>query len=222
MTSVYDTLRRRSQGIWDGLHSHPFVREMAAGTLPPRKFAFYIGQNILYLKDFARVHALGVAKAEDEATMCEFARGALSVIEFELPQNRELLAKVRLLDPSAGEATTMAPTNLAYTRHLLAVGYSGGAPEILAAVTPCTVSYGEIGREFAATAADHPVYGEWIRFFAGAEYWAVVEAALAQLERVCSHLGEREIERLSAIFATSSRLERAFWDMAYDEQTWPV
>ena len=74
---------------------------MADGTLPARKFAFYIGQNILYLKEFARVLSLGVAKAEDEETMLEFASGAASVLEFELPKNRDLLRKVREFEPAA-------------------------------------------------------------------------------------------------------------------------
>ena len=43
MSSVCDDLRDSCSDIWRDLHNHPFVAEMAAGTLPERKFAFYIG-----------------------------------------------------------------------------------------------------------------------------------------------------------------------------------
>jgi thiaminase/transcriptional activator TenA len=221
MGSVCDRLKAACRPIWDELHRHPFVVELARGTLPPRKFAFYIGQNLLYLPEFARLLALGVAKAEDEETMRGFAAAAVSVLELEIPQNRALLAKVCELEPAAAAATLMAPANLAYTRHLLTVGYSGGTAEIAAATMPCSWSYGEIGRHYVGGLPDHPVYREWIAFFASDEYWRPLEAAQQRLERLCAEKSERDFARLAQIFTTSARLERAFWDMAYTEDQWP-
>ncbi len=220
MPSVSEELRTRCHSIWDDLQSQPFVREMVAGTLPIRKFGFYMGQNILYLQDFARVLALGVAKAPDELTMREFAGVVQEVLDLELPQNRALLAKAQELDPSVQEAEGMAPTTLAYTRHLLHVAYDGGVPEILAAIMPCAWSYGEIGKQNVERAPDHPIYGDWIRFFAGQEYWDAVRTLQAQMERVCTPTSPEAMARLTEIFATSSRLERAFWTMAYTEERW--
>ena len=83
MTSVCETLRDSCKEIWHELHSHPFVAEMAAGTLPERKFAFYIGQNIVFLRELARAMALGVAKADDEDTMRDFAAIVSNIVDFE-------------------------------------------------------------------------------------------------------------------------------------------
>ena len=97
MTAVCDTLRDECKPIWEELHSHPFIDEMQAGTLPERKFAFYIGQNILFLVELARAMALGVAKADDEATMKDFAEIVSNIINIELPTNRALLARLQRL-----------------------------------------------------------------------------------------------------------------------------
>lgn len=222
MGPVCEALRAQCQPLWQALLGHPFVVEMAKGTLPPRKFAFYVGQNILYLKEFARLMALGVAKAEDEPTMREFAAAVAAILDLELPKNRQLLEEVRRLEPTATEAKEMAPATLAYTRHLLAVGYSGGVPEIMAAVMPCDWSYGEIGLKFVADLPDQPVYRDWIEFFAGREYWQNVERLQQHMERLCAGLSEEALARLSEIFTASARLEHAFWDMAYNEEGWPI
>jgi thiaminase/transcriptional activator TenA len=161
--------------------------------------------------------ALGVAKADDEDTLREFATSTGRVLDLELPENRALLARVRSLDPSAAETVTMAPTNLAYTRHLQTVGYRGSSAHIAAAMLPCTWSYGELGIALRDRVAEHPVYSEWFRFFSSDEYWKSVHAAHAQLRRLTEGLGPRERQQMAEIFTTSTRLEYAFWDMALGE-----
>jgi thiaminase/transcriptional activator TenA len=213
-------LRERCKPIWDGLHSAPFVAEMAAGTLPERKFAFYISQNIVFLRELARAMALGVAKADDEETMRRFAIIVTNIMELELPKNRELLERVRAIVPEATGDIEMAPATLAYTRHLLTVAYEGRAAEIIASLVPCSWSYGEIGIDRIAEAADHPVYKPWFEFFAGREYWDTLEQVKSQLEELCDGASDAELTRLSDIFRTSSRLEQEFWDAAYVERTW--
>jgi thiaminase/transcriptional activator TenA len=222
MVDVCDHMRRQCREVWDALFSHPFVVGMADGSLPVRKFAFYITQNILFLQDLARTTALGVAKASDEDTLREFAAATTRILELEVSENRALLARVSTLEPLARETSVMAPTNLAYTRHLLAVGYGGSSAHVAAALLPCTWSYGEIGKALVDRAVEHPVYTEWFRFFASEPYWVSVHVALAQLRRLSDGLGPRDLSSMSDIFTASTRLEYAFWDMAMAEQAWPT
>ena len=222
MISVCDSLRDSCKPIWHERHNHPFVQEMAAGTLPESKFAFCIGQNLIFLRELARAMALGVAKADNEETMRDFATIVSNIVDIELPKNRELLAEVQQMVPGAPEGVAMAPGTLSYTRHLLTVAYEGRAADIMASLTPCAWSYGEIGKERLPDAPDHPVYRDWIEFFAGREYWDILEDIKDKLERLCEGMSERELARIHDIFLTSSRLEQVFWDMAYNEKAWPV
>ena len=48
-SSFTGNLRESSDQLWEQLTAHPFVHEMAAGTLPLEKFQHYIEQNLLYL-----------------------------------------------------------------------------------------------------------------------------------------------------------------------------
>lgn len=44
---------------------HPFVTQMADGTLPPEKFRYYMLQDYLYLKDYVKIFAAIIQKADD-------------------------------------------------------------------------------------------------------------------------------------------------------------
>ena len=53
-----ERLLRAAEEIWEGYHSHPFVRGIADGSLAQDKFVFYMLQDYVYLIDYARVFAI--------------------------------------------------------------------------------------------------------------------------------------------------------------------
>jgi thiaminase (transcriptional activator TenA) len=216
VTSPSAWLRDCSEPDWSALADEPFVRELAAGELAPERFRFYIEQNLQYLPQYARVMALGAAKSRDERELALFAAALRQVIDVELPENRALLERVVAAGaPDRGGARAAAPANLAYTSWLLATAFSGGPVEILAAVLPCTWSYGAIGRQLAAGAADHPVYRPWLSFFGSDEYDAVVQRMRRDLDDLVGTGDDGQLERLAVTFRTGVRFEHGFWQMAY-------
>mgnify|MGYP003302033073 CR=1 FL=1 len=46
-------------------NEHPFVLGIQDGTLDKEKFRYYIVQDYLYLEDYAKTFAVGVAKAKN-------------------------------------------------------------------------------------------------------------------------------------------------------------
>ena len=60
-----ETLYAQVQDIWPRYLSHPFVTEMAHGTLPKEKFRYYMLQDYLYLQDYVKIFAAMIQKAED-------------------------------------------------------------------------------------------------------------------------------------------------------------
>ncbi|MFN8186382.1 MAG: thiaminase II [Gaiellales bacterium] len=219
--TLSDRCRADASAVWEGLHGHPFVQEMAAGTLPPEKFRFYIEQNLQYLAEYGRTMAIGVEKADDVATMRLFEADLANILHNEIPENEELLRRVLELGAEdRGGSRGMAPATIAYTGFLVSAALAGGPAEILAAVLPCTWSYGDIGSRLLAAGLvhDHPVYAEWIRFFSEEKFGRIVDTMKADFERLAA---DADPERMSTLFTTSVRLERGFWDMAYSCEHWP-
>ena len=218
--SACERFRAGCAPVWASLHAHPFIRELAAGTLPPEKFRFYIEQNLMYLPEYARAMAIGVSKADDLETMALFAGDLVNILENEIPENRELLARVTARGAEdRGGSHEMAPANLAYTSFLVATALQHGPLEIMAAIVPCTWSYGDIASELGV--AEHPVYAEWVRFFGSAEYTELIGEMRARFDAMTAGLGEAVLDRLSSFFTASTRLELAFWNMAYELEQWP-
>ena len=73
----------------------PFNTELAAGTLAPERFRFYILQDAIYLGEYARVLAIAAAKAPDAATVQVFAGGAAQAIAVEQALHAPLSRRVR-------------------------------------------------------------------------------------------------------------------------------
>lgn len=222
--SLSARLRSDSDRIWERLHGHPFLREIARGELPLEKFRFFLEQDTMYLPDYARCMALGAAKSASEAELRFFAGELDGTLNLELPELRGLLERVIGLGAADRDgALTMAPANVAYTSFMLAVAGHDGPLEIMAAIVPCTWSYAEIAGRLAGEIADHPVYSDWVRFYLTPEYAELDRRMRAVFDEaaMAANPGPERLRRLSEIFATSSRLEESFWQMAYTCDQWP-
>lgn len=219
ITGTSAWLRQCCADIWTALIDHPFVRELAAGTLPLTRFRFYVEQDLLFLDDYARAIGLAISRAADEDELRELTRHLATVVEEEIEQERDLLRRVeQALGPEPRAAPAPAPTTLAYSSFLLATATRGDALDVMTALLPCVWSYADIGRAHGATAVEHPVYADWMRLFGGSKFSEYVDGRLASYDRFAARAGSRRRERLLDLFRTSARLEAGFWQMAYVEE----
>jgi thiaminase (transcriptional activator TenA) len=221
--STSELFREESEPIWAALHQHPFITELSEGTLPLDKFRFFLEQDILYLEEYARCLAMGAAKARSERELRYFTIDMNKVLDAEIPSNRSLLAQV--IDVGAedrGGSLAMAPANLAYTSYMQSLSLRGGSLEIMAALLPCAWSYVEIAAALhERTETTHPVYGAWIAYFTLPQTVEMVEDMRRDFDALVVEEAEARRRELAQIFATSSRLERAFSEMAYTLEQWP-
>ena len=95
----------------------------------------------------------------------------------------------------------------------------------MASLLPCAWSYVEIAARPPrhAPTLDHPVYGGWIAYFSlpSNVEMVVVDAPRLRCARRDEAGTQPRRDEIGRIFATSSRLERSFWDMAYTLERWP-
>ena len=67
------------------------------------------------------------------------------------------------------------------------------------------------------------VYADWIGYFTLPANVEMVASMRRDFDRLASEegVGSARHAELAEIFATSSRLERGFWEMAYTMEQWP-
>lgn len=206
---------------WQAYTHHRFVEQLAQGTLPQACFQHYLVQDYLFLIHFSRAWALAGFKAQsiDDIRACSATVHAL--INEELTLHIGYCASFGISEEQMA-ATQEHPANIAYTRYVMERGLAGDLLDLLVALAPCVIGYGEIGARLGALKTapeqpcpDHP-YQDWIDMYASADYRQVVEAAATQLDRVASlRLGGRMAE-LQATFDMATRLEVGFWDMGME------
>ncbi len=201
--------------------AHPFLTGLAEGTLPREAFAYFVAQDSHYLRAYARALALTGARAQGEDAVRMFAAHAADAVAVEQDLHVRLLGELGL-DAADVAATPVGPTTLAYTSYLLAVCATGSYAEAVAAVLPCYWVYRDVGRTLLERSSPDPVYATWIATYASPEFDAVVEAVLAETDRVGAGLGEAERARCREHFATTTRYEWMFWDAAHHGLGWPV
>ena len=221
--SFTERLRRLARSTWDAQLVHPFVLALGDGTLPERKFKYYILQDARFLGDLSRVFAAAAVKAPDSESALRFAKLAEDTITVErgLHENYGKRWKMSAQDMTC---VPMAPTNYAYTRHMLAVAHSGSAAEITVVALPCAWIYCVLGRHLLKQGPprkSHP-YRDWLMLYASPEFAEVQQWMRAQVDRWAKTAGKQERQRMEASFIVSSRYEWMFWEMAWNEEQWPV
>lgn len=207
--------------IFDATLAHPFVTGLTDGSLDPEVFAYYVAQDVYYLRDYARALAVVGAKAPTLAETAVFTRHAADVFDVELALHDTLLPELGL-DPARLADVPVAPTTRAYTSYLLATVYGGSFADGLAAVLPCYWIYARVGEELLASGSTDARYQKWIDTYGGEEFAATVAEVLALADRVGPTLTAADEAAARAHFVTTSRYEWMFWDAAYRREAWPV
>ena len=78
--SFSEHLRKIAKPIWDAQLTHPFVIQLGDGTLPERKFKYYILQDARFLGDLSRVFSAAAQKAPDSESALKFNKLAEETI----------------------------------------------------------------------------------------------------------------------------------------------
>lgn len=202
--------------IWNAYNEHPFVLGIQNGTLAKEKFRFYIIQDYLYLEDYAKTFAVGVAKARSLQTANLFAK-YIAVMNGELNVHTGYLARLGVTQAEIA-STPRSLDNLSYTSYMLRVAYEEGEAEIMAAILACAYSYEIIAKKIMQNnpnAINDDFYGAWVKGYISETYAAENQILLRTLENMTEFYTEAQKQHIVDIFTACSRYELAFWEMSW-------
>lgn len=211
---------RDNTPVWRAYTRHAFVQGLGDGTLPHAAFLHYLKQDYVFLIHFSRAWALAITKADTVAEMRLAAGTVNGLINEELALHIKTCAESGI-DEATLFATLERQENLAYTRYVLDAGHSGDLLDLLAALAPCVMGYGEIGTHLATTKTSD-TYAEWINTYASAEYQQVCHDVGMLIDgAVARRIGDDATTSprwasLQARFRVATQLEVGFWDMGLD------
>lgn len=213
---TFALLRAGCPAEWQAYSRHAFVSGLGDGTLPREAFLHYLVQDYVFLVHFSRAWSLAVVKSEtmEEMKICAGTVDALV--------NHEMALHVKICAAAGIDEETLFSANeevenLAYTRYVMDAGLQGDFLDLIAALAPCVMGYGEIGQNLSKLGHDTP-YQDWIDTYAGREYQEVCQTVGMMLDNaVARRLGDLETSprrpHLQSRFTKATALEVGFWDM---------
>ncbi|SDG01578.1 hydroxymethylpyrimidine/phosphomethylpyrimidine kinase/thiaminase (transcriptional activator TenA)/hydroxymethylpyrimidine kinase / phosphomethylpyrimidine kinase / thiamine-phosphate diphosphorylase [Limimonas halophila] len=198
--------------------AHPALDQLFASRLPRDRFLVYLHQDLVYLREEAKVLAHAASKARSLDAASRIARLVREVNAEESLRHQTLAT--HLGQPVDPLAVTPAPATHAYVSHLRSVAFDGGLLEILAALYPSPWLYTCVGRHFADSEPADPLVRNLLDYYRGdslprsvATLGALIDDAGAEADQVA---------RLSACraFAVSLHHQRRFLDMVLTGDAW--
>lgn len=183
----------------------PFVSALADGSLHEDAFSWYLAQDALYLRDYARVlaHASALAPTPDEQAF--WASSAHGAIAAEVELHASWLGDGQLFDARP------APTTIAYVDHLLGLAARGDYGPLVAGLLPCFWMYVDLGeRLLAGLGPSHP-YARWIETYGDPAFRASTDRAIEIVTTLAASAGPAERAAMLEAFRRSAQHERDFF-----------
>ena len=216
---MFSILKEDNLSNWNSYIKHDFVIKLTSSSLNKKIFLNYLIQDYLFLIQFSKAWALAIVKSDTLDEMKIAANTVNGLINFEMDLHIDLcgsygISKIDL------ENANEENENIAYTRYVLEAGYSGDLLDLLAALIPCVLGYGEIGLNNAKVIPEDYMYHKWLKTYSSKEYQKICDevanmfdnAILLRLDK--NYKDSYKWNNIKKIFRKAVFLEVDFWNMA--------
>lgn len=210
-------LYERAKELWPRYLCHPFVMQMADGTLPKEKFRYYMLQDYLYLMDYVKIFAAIIQKADDFEQI-RFLRGELSnTIDETVRTHLPYMKRLGITDEEIRNARPHIDSS-AYSHYMLCEAQTGDVLTGLVTLLNCSWSYAYIAEQTVERCPDalrDANYGPWFAGYISEEYQRANQALIDRIDALAVSIQEEAAQRLCEIFEKCCLFDLRFWDMVY-------
>ena len=161
-----------AEKLWPRYLCHPFITHMADGTLPLEKFRYYMLQDYLYLRDYTKILAAILQKA-DTFEQIRFLSGEIeSTLGETYRTHIPYMQRLGITEEEICQAHTHID-NCAYSHYMLCETQNGNVLTGLVALLNCSWSYAYIAEQMVKrypNALQNENYGSWFAGYVSEEY----------------------------------------------------
>ena len=215
--TVTQRLYQAARPVWEACHAHPFVRGIGDGSLDLEKFQWFLLQDYLYLRDYVKIFAAIIQKADDFEQI-RFLSAQLSDTIGET--YRTHLPYMRRLGVTDAEIDAARPhiDNSAYTHYMICEAQAGDVLTGLVTLLNCSWSYAYVAEQMVArypNALSDERYGAWFAGYVSDAYRQTNQDLIDRIDALGASVDEAAAQRLCEIFENCCRFDLRFWDMVY-------
>lgn len=215
--SLYKQAISKAEAVMEKIKNHPYNVELAKGTLPFKKFSYYLSQDIVFLTRTGQYMAV-VASRMPYKHRAAYLKTALDPEYHQTVFDGVEKMFKKFTDPkSKGEFVPDSRTTPAlhsYVDFLSSAAYSEPIEVALAAFVSCPLVYNKLANHLKQVAdPETPFYG-WIKQFTsyGSGY---VEEMSRIFDEMAGQASDDVRSRMVEAFVKGVILEWRLWDDAY-------
>ena len=213
-------LWKQARPIYAKTLEHPFLTGLRDGSLPRKRFTYYLIQDAHYLRAFGQALNVLAARAPREDWSLTLSQHAIDALKAEREFHNSVLESYGVSQVEV-QNSQISPTNLAYTNHLLVTAEQKPFAQGLAAMLPCYWIYWEVGKALQKDGSKNSDYQRWIDQYSGEDYGQTVRQILDMMNAAAALETPDARREMKLLFERSARYEWMFWDMAWREEAWP-
>ena len=176
---LYDVLWRSNLDLVRSCLAHPFVQGLGDGTLKADLFRDYIAQDAFFLRAFANVYGLALARSSAPEIIAWFSE-LIGGVQEELKLHRVYAAELGI----DLERVAPNPACRAYTDFVLRTAWHGSLAETVAAIAPCMSLYAFLGRELLPRCGPQHPYRKWIETYSSGGFAQLANRLESLLDQV--------------------------------------
>jgi len=216
---IFNLLKEKNLKNWLLYTKHDFVNLLSSDSLEEKHFLNYLIQDYLFLIQFSKAWSLAVLKSDTLEEMKISANTVNDLINFEMELHIKLCGSYNISKNDLENANE-ENENIAYTRYVLELGYSGDFLDLLSALAPCVLGYGEIGMNGNNLNIKTPMYQKWIDTYSSDEYQDVCKNVANLIDQAfllrlgSDYVNTYKWNKVNKIFNKATLLEIDFWNMA--------
>ena len=219
MPRLDPSLLAKSARVLSKIYAHPFNQQLGAGTLPHHTFKFYLEQDALYLRQFAKALGILSTRFDDKRYARQFKLFSDQMVSAELSLHFKHLKKMEtktFFSPQKSLPIKKIPTISDYTNHLLYTAKTAPIAEAVASCVPCFLIYKELGEQMKASCTPSNPYYDWIASYSGERFSMSTQLIIQTTNEFMSKTTCPKMkERICDAFFQSAKFELMFFDAAH-------
>ena len=206
-----ERIYERAKALWPRYLTHPFVTEMADGTLPKEKFRYYMVQDYLYLRDYVKIFA-AILQKTDDFEQIRFLSGELADTIGET--FRTHIPYMKRLGITEEEIHSARPhmDNNAYTHCMLWEAQTGDVLTGLVTLLNCSWSYAYVAEKIVERCPDvlwDKRYGSWFAGYVSESYRRTNQMLIDRIDALSGFIDEKTPVEIVRINETTVYVKQA-------------
>jgi thiaminase/transcriptional activator TenA len=211
--AFHEELLSLAKPVWEAMLAHPFLAATATGQVTESSFKTWLAQDYLYVRE--TVPFLGVLLAKAPPALRDPLSEAIGTLNRELELFRQQAEELGVVL----EGLELAPTCHAYTQFMLATAYARPFAAGFTVLYGLEKAYLDSWMQVKTNQQGPSPYQAFIDNWTSQAFQDYVAWLGRTLDELVHQQDRLELERL---FLLTARYEYLFWQMAWNQEGWPV